>query len=305
MNPHETQLQVNAAASAISAITATSLGLVHRSESILAHIELEIPEGAVVGLVGRNGAGKSSLLRCLVGLTVPSFGSSALLGSPSLALPDSVRERLGYVGQTPDLFDWLTGEAHFKRMAELYAHWDARRALDIAMRLDLPLGQRASRLSVGDQQKLSVVLALGHDPDLLLLDEPVASLDPMARRDFMRAMFERRSASDEAAAKPRTVLISSHLLNDLERVVTHVAFMRDGRIQLFDEWDALVENLGLLELPLGEFERRLNACPARAVLARRVVQNTERVVLDGRLFVPKNMAPRALNLDELFTELNA
>ena len=302
MSQLESKLQSGAATMAISA---ASLSLSHRGESILNNIELQIPAGAVVGLVGRNGAGKSSLLRCLVGLAVPSVGSSALLGSPSLALPDSVREGLGYVGQTPDLFDWLTGEAHFKRMAELYANWDARRALDIAMRLDLPLGQRANRLSVGDQQKLSVVLALGHDPDLLLLDEPVASLDPMARRDFMRAMFERRSASDEAAAKPRTVLISSHLLSDLERVVTHVAFMRDGRIQLFDEWDALVENLALFEIPFGAFEQHFSACPPRAVLARRVVQNTERLILDTRVFRSEVSDARALNLDELFIELNA
>jgi ABC-2 type transport system ATP-binding protein len=284
-----------------TAISAESLSWWHRSDLILKSINLHIPEGAVVGLVGRNGAGKSSLLRCLVGLTVPTSGSSSLLGSPSLDLPDSVRERLGYVGQTPDLFDWMDGEAHFKRMAELYANWDSRRALETALRLDLPLGQRANRLSVGDQQKLSVVLALGHDPDLLLLDEPVASLDPIARRDFMRAVFERRPDSE---ARPRTVLISSHLLSDLERVVTHVAFMRDGQIQLFDEWDALVENLRLVELPVGAYDQHFHSMPARAVLARRVVQSTERVIVDTRRFQAP-VESRALNLDELFTELNA
>lgn len=288
-----------------TAISAESLSWWHSSDLILKSINLQIPEGSVVGLVGRNGAGKSSLLRCLVGLTVPTSGSSSLLGSPSLDLPDSVRERLGYVGQTPDLFDWLDGEAHFKRMNELYANWDSRRALETALRLDLPLGQRANRLSVGDQQKLSVVLALGHDPDLLLLDEPVASLDPMARRDFMRAVFERRDALDDASVPPRTVLISSHLLSDLERVVTHVAFMREGQIQLFDEWDALVENLRLIELPVGDAEAHLSAIPVRAVLRRRVVQNTARIIVDTRLLDAPAAQSRALNLDELFSELNA
>lgn len=286
------------------AISADSLSWWHRSELILKSINLEIPEGAVVGLVGRNGAGKSSLLRCLVGLTVPTSGSSSLLSSPSLDLPDSVRERLGYVSQTADLFDWMDGEAHFKRMGELYANWDSRRALETALRLDLPLGQRANRLSVGDQQKLSVVLALGHDPDLLLMDEPVASLDPIARRDFMRAVFERRSGP-EGSTPPRTVLISSHLLSDLERVVTHVAFMHDGQIQLFDEWDALVENLRLVELPLGAFDEQVKSSPAGAVLRRRVMQNIERVIVDTRLIDAHKAHSRALNLDELFTELNA
>jgi ABC-2 type transport system ATP-binding protein len=287
------------------AISAASLSLRHRSETILNSVDLHIPEGAVVGLVGRNGAGKSSLLRCLVGLTLPNEGSSTLLGAPSNDLPDTVRERLGYVGQTPDLFDWMDGEAHFKRMGELYAGWNPRRALELALRLDLPLGQRANRLSVGDQQKLSVVLALGHDPDLLLLDEPVASLDPIARRDFMRAVFERRDALSESPTRPRTVLISSHLLSDLERVVTHVAFMRDGRIQLFDEWDAMVENLRLVELPVGDFDHHFDASQARGVLGRRVQQNTERVIVDTRVIEAPPANRRALNLDELFIELNA
>jgi ABC-2 type transport system ATP-binding protein len=287
------------------AISVASLSLRHRSETILNSVDLHIPEGAVVGLVGRNGAGKSSLLRCLVGLTLPNEGSSTLLGAPSNDLPDAVRESLGYVGQTPDLFDWMDGEAHFKRMGELYAGWNPRRALELALRLDLPLGQRANRLSVGDQQKLSVVLALGHDPDLLLLDEPVASLDPIARRDFMRAVFERRDALSESQAQPRTVLISSHLLSDLERVVTHIAFMREGRIQLFDEWDALVENLRVLELPLGSFEQRFDSRPEPMVLARSLMPDIERVVIDTRFGEPPADASRPLNLDQLFAELNA
>ena len=220
-----------------AAIEAERVSLRYQFSTVLNRVDLRVPEGAVVGLVGRNGAGKSTLLRCLVGLTVPNEGRCALLGSPSLDLPDTVRERLGYVSQTPDLFGWLNGEDHLRRIATLYPRYDERHAIELAVRLDLSLGMRASRLSVGDQQKLSVVLALAHDPDLLILDEPVASLDPLARRDFMRALFERRP--DNAA--PRTVLVSSHLLADLERVVSHVVFLRDGAVQLQGAWDELQE----------------------------------------------------------------
>ncbi|MFG6487349.1 ABC transporter ATP-binding protein [Roseateles sp. BYS78W] len=211
---------------------------------LLDRVDFAIPEGAVVGLVGRNGAGKSTLMRCLLGLTTPSSGESRLLGEPSLDLPDAVRERLGYAAQTPDLFPRLTGLEHLDEMAAVYPGVNLRDAAALAARLDLSLGQRASSLSLGDQQKLAVVLALAHDPDLLLLDEPVASLDPISRRDFMRALFALRHKPT-----PRTVLVSSHLLSDLERVVSHVMFLREGRLQLFIEWDEAVEHLRCIPCP--------------------------------------------------------
>lgn len=206
--------------------------------SMLDRVELRIPEGAVVGLVGRNGAGKSTLMRCLLGLQTPDEGESRLLGERSLALTDAVRERLGYAAQTPDLFPRLTGAEHLNEMAAVYPGVHLPDAVALAARLDLPLGRRADALSLGDQQKLAVVLALAHDPDLLLLDEPVASLDPISRRDFMRSLFAMRRKPS-----PRTVLVSSHLLSDLERVVSHVLFLREGRVQLFIEWDEAVEHL--------------------------------------------------------------
>ena len=264
--------------------------------TVLQRVNLSVPAGAVLGLVGRNGAGKSSLLRCLVGLAAPQAGRCMLLGSPSMDLPDAVRARVGYVAQAPDLFDWLNGEQHLRRFAALYPGFDEMRALALAAKLDLPLSTKASQLSGGDQQKLSVLLALAHDPDLLILDEPVSSMDPLARRDFMRALFERRGADQP----PRTVILSSHLLNDLERVVTHVAFLREGRLQLMDEWDALTEHVRLLDLPAGA-----SALPDGAgVLHRRKVDGRERVLFDARVADAPLAAGRALGLDELFAELN-
>lgn len=280
----------------MDALTVSAVTLRQRHDTVLDRVDLCVPHGAVVGLVGRNGAGKSTLLRCLVGLTAPDEGHCALLGAPSLDLPDRVRECLGYVAQTPDLFESLDAAAHFQRLGALYPGWSDRRALEIAVRLDLPLGVRASRLSIGDQQKLSVVLALAHDPDLLVLDEPVAALDPTTRRNFMRAVFERR----EPDAPPRTVLVSSHLLTDLERVVTHVAFLRQGAVQLFDEWDAIAEHVRLLVLPsevvlpIGE----------RCVLHRRTLREQTRIVFDARHVNAPVPGGQALSLDDLFEELN-
>jgi ABC-2 type transport system ATP-binding protein len=288
MNPFE---------SSACAVEVTDLDLRRgRYTTVPSGVNLCVPPGAVLGLVGRNGAGKSTLMRCLVGLSVPDAGRCTLLGAPAQDLPDAVRERLGYVAQTPDLFDWLSGEQHLRRFSTLYPGYDDKRALALAARLEVPLGVPAGKLSGGDQQKLSVLLALAHDPDLLILDEPVASLDPITRRDFMRSLFDRRAADQP----PRTVLISSHLLTDLERVVTHVAFIRQGRLQLVEEWDNLAEHVRLLDLPAGA-----SALPSGSgVLHRREVGDRVRVLLDSRRADAPTAAGRALALDDLFAELN-
>ena len=261
--------------------------------TVLEKMSLNIPRGAVVGLVGRNGAGKSTLLRALVGLSVPSSGHASLLGCPSEQLNDDVRARLGYVAQTPDLFEWMSVQEHLRTIGRAYPNWNMQRALVLAIQLHLPLARSVRNLSGGDQQKLAVVLALAHDPEVLILDEPVSSLDPMTRRDFMRALFAEHGASDTVAHE-RTVLISSHLLSDLERVVSHVAFMRQGRLQLFDTWDAMLEHLRLVP-------RASNAFAPPAL----VCQSAEHCVIDTRHAPEWIDAGRVMSLDELFAELNA
>lgn len=273
-----------------AAISTTNLGLSRGHREILSAISLDIPTGSVVGLVGRNGAGKSSLLRCLAGLVEPTSGASFLLGCPAVNLTDAVRERLGYVAQTPDLFDWMEVGELLQAIGVAYPRWTMARARSLAARFNLQIDNYVRDLSGGDQQKLAVVLALAHEPDLLLLDEPVASLDPRTRREFMRALF----SGDDGRA--RTVIISSHILSDLERVVSHVAFLRDGRVQLFEAWDTLLEYFRLQ--PPGA-----RGIPHEAIVC--INSRSGQRVADMRLAVPNADAGRALTLDELFVELNA
>ena len=263
---------------------------------ILTDISLAIPAGAVVGLVGRNGAGKSSLMRCLAGLTEPTSGSSTLFGCSSQHLGDAECARLGYVAQSADLFEWMTVAEHLDTIGRAYPRWSDQRCTLLATRLELPMLGKVSELSGGDKQKLSLVLALAHDPDLLLLDEPVANLDPLTRRAFMAAMFGNRA--DETSSGGRqgecTVIISSHILSDLERVVSHVAFLREGRLQLFDTWDAMLEHLRLVPATAGipPAARVWDRAPSRGV------------IIDTRHAPHLADAGASLTLDELFLELN-
>ena len=280
------------------AIRTQLLDLERGGQSALTGITLNIPAGAVVGLVGRNGAGKTSLLHCLAGLAQPTHGQAWLLGCPVSAQTDAVRDRLGYVAQSADLFEWMTVEQMLRTIGSAYSRWTWERALALSAQMELRLSAPIGALSGGDQQKLAVVLALAHDPDVLLLDEPVASLDPLTRRQFMRALFARAddpAGHDATPERARTVVISSHLLHDLERVVSHVAFIRTGRLQLFDAWDALAESLRRVDDTV--------AVPAQALVCRN--DSARRCVVDVRHAPALAGVGTALTLDELFLELNA
>lgn len=299
------------------AVTCDHLHFSYSFKPILQDVNLAIPQGAVVGLIGANGCGKSTLLRCLVGLHIPQQGQVHLFDTPALEMNDSVRERLGFVAQSADLFPWLTVEKHIKMIGQAYPKWRERRALELALRLRLPMGREVSQLSGGDQQKLAVVLALAHQPDLIILDEPVSSLDPITRRDFMRSLFQDErpfftesvdEENDSNTDYTPTILISSHLLSDLERVVSHVAFMRDGRIQLFEEWDAVLEFVRIL--PKSQFSLPTVLC---------IADNKEQMIVDIRSLknnLAKNTslarhiediiaAPCINGLDDIFIALNS
>jgi ABC-2 type transport system ATP-binding protein len=276
------------------ALTCQGMGLSYGKQDVLKDIHLAVPVGAVVGLVGRNGAGKSTLMRSLVGLSVPQRGQSHLLGCNSQALHDATRERIGYVGQTGDLLPWLNVWQHVEYIGSFYKHWQAGPARALCQRLALNEKAKVSALSVGEQQKLAIVLALAHDPDLLVLDEPVASLDPMARRDFMRLLFE----GDAARSQPRTVLLSSHLLSDLQRVVSHVVFMREGQVQLQGAWDELLEQVRRYDLPAGA------AMPPGLLHAQPLPGGGHSVLVDLRQGGSAPAQAQALALENLFVELN-
>jgi len=212
---------------------------------VLSGVDLVMCRGEVTGLLGLNGAGKSTLLRCLLGLLRCTAGTAAVLGCDSWNLGASEKARLGYVPQDVFLFPTLSVKGMVDYTAAFYGNWNASRVTELLRRWELPVNKACGVLSPGERQKLGIVLALGHEPELLILDEPVASLDPSARRGFLESLLEL------AADGNRTVLFSTHITSDVERVASHVALLRSGRIQFHEDLDGLKERTKRLRLTAG------------------------------------------------------
>lgn len=192
---------------------------------VLQGVDWTVPAGRVVGLLGRNGAGKTTLLRCLLGLSPIDGGEVQLLGAAMTEPGGERMHRIGFVPQTFDLFPWMKVRAYLDFTAAFYAHWDHALAARLLQSWELDLRQKIGQLSQGQRQKLAIVRAIAPQPNLLVLDEPVASLDPQARRAFMAELLELMRHPG------KTVIFSTHITADLERAGADIALLRDGRIQ--------------------------------------------------------------------------
>src|SRR4051812_30928542 len=219
-----------------------SLGKRYGRRDALRDCTISIPEGKVVGLVGPNGAGKTTLLHLAVGLLAPTVGAISVLGRP----PDDASEqlaRVGFVAQDTPTYARLTVEQHLRMGAWLNPTWDAGMATERIDALDLDPRQRAGSLSGGQRAQLALTLAVAKRPEVLVLDEPVASLDPLARREFLQHLME------IVAEHGVSVVLSSHLVADLERVCDYLIVLTASQIQVADDVDALLSSHRRLPAP--------------------------------------------------------
>ncbi|MBC3875333.1 ABC transporter ATP-binding protein [Undibacterium flavidum] len=200
---------------------------------VLKNLDWEVEAGSIVGLLGRNGAGKSTLIECLLGLRDAESDSEVrLFGEDVRHLSDATKAKIAYVPQNSELFEWLTPRQMLNYFKALYPRWNDAKVDALMQRWDLPYDKLISKFSGGQKQRLSIIRALAHEPELLILDEPVASLDPAGRRDFLREIV------DSVIDQNTTIVFSTHILSDLERVAMKVAFLANGRIvhqQLLDD----------------------------------------------------------------------
>ena len=214
-------------------LAADGLGKRYRKRWALRDCTFEVPAHRVVGLVGPNGAGKTTLLHMAVGLLEPTLGSVSVLGAPPAADADQLA-KVGFVAQQSPLYRTMTVADHLRLGAWLNPSWDAGAARRRIGELELDPKQRAGRLSGGQQAQLALTLAIAKRPELLVLDEPVASLDPLARHDFLRRLMQVVAEDDV------TVLLSSHLVADLERVCDYLIVLTNARVALAGEVEDLL-----------------------------------------------------------------
>jgi len=199
----------------------------------LSDCTLSIPSGHVVGLVGPNGAGKTTLLHLAVGLLAPTDGTISVLGRPPAADADQLG-RVGFVAQDTPTYARLRVADHLRLGAQMNPTWDDGLARNRIEDLDLDPHQRAGSLSGGQRAQLALTLAIAKRPELLVLDEPVASLDPLARREFLGDLME------VVADREVSVVLSSHLVGDLERVCDYLVVLTGARVQVADEVEHLL-----------------------------------------------------------------
>lgn len=214
-------------------------------------LDLEVGQGEVFGLLGPNGAGKSTMLRLLLDLIRPTAGSARVLGLDSISDSLEVRGRVGFLPGDLALYPKLTGGGVLEYFTQLRGGVDRRVRDALVERFDAVLDRPIRQLSAGNRQKLGLVQAFMHEPELLILDEPIAGLDPLVQRSF-------HSLLSEVRAQGRTVLLSSHTLSEVERVTDRLAILRNGRLVVVDS----VENLRRVAVQRLEIEFAAPVDPA-------------------------------------------
>jgi ABC-2 type transport system ATP-binding protein len=216
-----------------SVLQAQGLGKRYSRRWALRDCTIDIPPGHVVGLVGPNGAGKTTLLKLAGGQLEPTTGDITVLGGRPGGTPAQLA-RVGFVAQATPVYAGLTVAEHLRLGARLNPRWDAVLARERIGRLGLAPSHRAGRLSGGQRAQLALTLGLAKRPELLILDEPVASLDPLARREFLQGLTE------ATVEHTLSVVLSSHLISDLERVCDHLIVLVDSRVQMAGNVDRLL-----------------------------------------------------------------
>ncbi len=272
---------------------------------VITGISTRVEPGQVIALLGKNGSGKTTFLETLLGFGVPSYGQVLLWGEAARKMNGNTKSRLGFVPQQDELLPSLTGEDHINLFREFRTHWNESLVQRLCTEWLIPVETRVGRMSVGQRQKLALLLAMAHEPELLVLDEPVASLDPLARRQFLQQLVEL------AADDRRTVIFSTHIVSDVERVANRVWMLSQGRLVYDGELDHLKESV--VRLSIHAQETLPPQLPLPNVLRQKVQghqawasvshwQPDQLTVLEASL--KASISVEYLSLEDIFLEMN-
>ncbi|MGD8817947.1 MAG: ABC transporter ATP-binding protein [Acidobacteriota bacterium] len=267
----------------------------------LDHVTVSFRPRSIIGLLGKNGSGKTTLMRHLMGLYLPSGGAATTLGTPIAELDHEQFVRIGYVPQEIRLLDWMTVGQHLEFVASFYPRWDQERQRRLEAELELDLRKQVGSLSTGNLQKVAVILAVCHHPELLVLDEPVSDLDPIARGKLLEFLLELLQ-EDNA-----TIVVSSHVLRDVEKVVDWVVCLDRGQVvedagldelkERYAEWSVVSRNG---DLPGPYPEPYVLDQEVRGRQARLLVDQRHGSARDFRAAHDVELTSRPLNLEEIF-----
>ena len=252
-------------------------------------LDLELPQGCILGLIGENGAGKSTTIKSILGMIRPDAGSIAVLGHDNSRNFAPVREDIGVVLDEGGLPQCLNAAQLGRVMSGIYRNWDQAVYEDYLKKLSLPKDKAYKDFSRGMKMKLAIAVALSHHPKLLVLDEATSGLDPVVRDEVVE-IFSEFTRSEEHA-----VLISSHIVSDLEKICDYVAFLHKGRLLLCEEKDALREQYGLAQLSKSDFA----ALDEAAVIGHRATPYGVTAIL-RRDAVPAGLALEPVSIEDLF-----
>jgi ABC-2 type transport system ATP-binding protein len=286
-----------------NAITTTGLTKYYGRRCVVNSLSLRVPEGSVYGLLGRNGSGKSTTLKMLLGMVRPDRGSAQLLGEDAVTLSPQTRARIAYIAEGHPFFRWMTIDEAVRFTRSFYPHWNTELLDQILDHFALPRRAKIRRLSNGQRAQVSLALAVAPDPELLILDDPTLGLDTVVRRDFLESLIQ------IIQRQGRTILISSHILADVERVADRIGILVDGVLRVDCPTEHFKESVRKVVLEFAGEPPAFPTCDGLVSTWR--VGNRLEVVLIGydahQQGVVESLSPESvdvleLNLEDAFIE---
>ncbi len=255
----------------------------------LDNVNLKVPTGSIVGLVGENGAGKTTTIKALLGIVKANSGKINMLGQNVEEASASIREDVGVVVDEVGIIGCFKVKHIDKVMAGIYRNWDSKKFQALVEQLKIPSDKPFDKLSKGNKMKVGIAVALSHDPKLLVLDEATSGLDPVVRDEILD-MFLEFTREEE-----KSILISSHIVSDLEKVCDYIAFLHEGKIMLFEEKDVITEQFGAVCITPELFK---SLDPKAVIGSRKSIYNIEAIV--RRDMIAENIEVAPVSIEDLF-----
>jgi len=246
-----------------SAITVSGVVKKFGKTTALDGLSMNIPTGSVYALLGRNGAGKSTLVQLLMAMMDRDSGTISVLGHDPAKEPEALKQRVGYIPDRLPMYDWMTVAEVLKFTSAFYERWSREEEIALVKRFGLNTTQKVSSLSRGYRALLALVIAMAHNPDIVLLDECTSGMDAIARREFERSVIEALQQSG------RTVLFVGHQIDEMERICDHVGIIKDGKMLIEMPLDQLKDTVKLLRIT-GEDNLPTNAPGCRVIEVKRI-----------------------------------